>query len=62
MWLKNSYSFLISSDTTSGQPDETQGDKGDDDDDEDNENDAEEFTAPETDVTHPTVAPRYIEK
>lgn len=46
------------SDSSTGQQDENQTGK-DDDEDDDNENDAVEFTAPEVDVTHPTVAPRY---
>jgi hypothetical protein len=52
--------YVYNVDATSNQQDESQGNNNDDDDDdEDNENDAEEFTAPEVDVTHPTVAPRY---
>ena len=44
-------------DATSGMAEEEQGDKDDDEDEE--ENDAQEFTAPEVDVTHPTVSPRW---
>ncbi|XP_060553128.1 HEAT repeat-containing protein 5B-like isoform X2 [Ruditapes philippinarum] len=60
-WLNLLREILSSStDATSNQQDESQGNNNDDDDDdEDNENDAEEFTAPEVDVTHPTVAPRW---
>lgn len=51
MWV------IYSTVDSSPQQEESQVGK-DDDDDDDNENDAEEFTAPEVDVTHPTVAPR----
>ena len=50
---------LVDSSSTQ-QEESTLGKDDDDDEEEGNENDAEEFTAPEVDVTHPTVAPRYV--
>ncbi|WAR19304.1 HTR5B-like protein [Mya arenaria] len=59
-WLNLLREILSTSTDSSSSPmEESMTDKGDDDEDEDAVNDAEEFTAPEQDVTHPTVAPRW---